>query len=119
MCSRGAPAPMRHLRKSCHDVRSVIRRTALALALVSASGLERAHDDKAGMPAGGSGELHATLMKGMQDAKMIKTTGDVDKDFAAMAKVLHEKSQNPELKAMAQKMSEQQKKEIDDLKRFK
>lgn len=107
----------------------VIRNLSLAVLLTMGSGLSLAHDDKAAMPSSGSGELHAAMMKGMQDPKSMKMTGDVDKDFAmmmimhheqaiAMAKVLQDKGRNPELKAMAQKMSAQQQNEIQDLKRF-
>jgi uncharacterized protein (DUF305 family) len=79
--------------------------------------------------SGGSGDLHKTMMDGMQSAKSMKMTGNVDKDFASMmidhheqalkmAKVEMDQGSNPELKAMAQKMYDQQKQEIDDLKRF-
>lgn len=105
------------------------RRTALALCLLTVTGASVADDKMPAMGAGHSGELHAAMMKGMQDAESMKMTGDVDKDFAmmmsmhhqqalAMAKVEQEHGRNPELKAMAQKMGAQQQKEIQDLKRF-
>lgn len=75
-----------------------------------------------------SADLKKAMMRGKEDDDM-KTTGDVDRDYAAlmiehhqtaidMNKVLIEKGQNAELKAMARKMTAQQQKEIEELKRF-
>lgn len=108
---------------------TTVRRTAIAVCLVTITVTSLADDKMASMPAGASGELHAAMMKGMQDPQSMKMSGDVDKDFAmmmsmhhqqaiAMSKVLKDHGRNAELKAMAQKMSAQQQKEIQDLKRF-
>ena len=105
------------------------RRAALALCLLTLSAASVADDKMSGTGSGHSGELHAAMMKGMQDADSMKMSGDVDKDFAmmmtmhheqaiAMAKVLQDHGRNAELKAMAQEMSAQQQKEIQELKRF-
>jgi uncharacterized protein (DUF305 family) len=105
------------------------RRAALALCFMTLSAASVADDKMSGMGSDHSGELHAAMMKGMQDANSMKMSGDVDKDFAmmmtmhheqaiAMAKVLQDHGRNAELKAMALKMSAQQQKEIQELKRF-
>ena len=78
------------------------------------------HHDAASM------ELHKA-MKMPMDAKM---PGDVDRDFAAMMTMHHQQAlkmadielrsgKSPELKAMAQKMKDQQTREIAELARFK
>lgn len=106
-----------------------LRRAALAVCLVTATAASVADDKMSGMTDGPSGELHAAMMKGRRDAQSMKMSGDVDKDFAmmmaqhhqqaiAMSKVMRDHGRNPELKAMAQKMSTQQQKEIDELKKF-
>lgn len=85
------------------------------------------HDHKG---HGAGGDLHAVMMSGMESMKSMKMTGDVDKDYAAMMikhhedaiamnKVLAEQGKNAELKAIAQKMTAQQNKEIEQLKKFR
>lgn len=103
-------------------------------AVVALSSGVMAHDKSKGSMdmskmSGGSGDLHRAMMGGMHDTKMMKMTGNVDQDFAAMmiqhhqqaltmAKIEIDQGANPELKAMAQKMYDAQKQEIEDLKRF-
>jgi uncharacterized protein (DUF305 family) len=100
-----------------------------AAALLAASGATvlaghppQGHDPEA------SADLKKALMRGKEDDD-VKTTGDVDKDYAAlmiehhqaaidMNRILIEKGHDPALKALAQKMTAQQQKEIRDLERF-
>jgi len=109
---------------------------ALTLTTAAALGTTVFADDKAksgkGMAMqheGGSGELHESMMDSMQKMQDMSMTGNVDKDFAmmmiehhksaiAMAATLKEHGNNAELKAMADKMSAQQTKEIEQLKKF-
>jgi uncharacterized protein (DUF305 family) len=71
----------------------------------------------------GSEQLSHSMMSGMEGMKQMKTTGDVDKDFAMMMKMHHEQAlemakieldqgKSPELKKMAQKIIDGQKREI-------
>ena len=104
----------------------------LSLALLAASPLSILAADTSGPHhhhAGASSDLHKVMTDGMQEMQGMEMSGDVDKDFAtmmiqhheqaiAMAKVLQAQGKNAELKAMARRMSEQQSKEIDELKRF-
>ena len=104
------------------------RASALFIALAVLAGTVVAHETvKTGTA---SDDLHKAMMENMKSMHAMKMTGDVDKDFAAMmighhqqaiamAKVEVAKGANPELKAMAQKMIDQQQKEIEELKRFK
>lgn len=110
--------------------KNIARGAALALCLLTAPMVHSADGKMAASGANDSAELHAAMMKGMQNAEAMKMTGDVDKDFAmmmsvhheqaiAMSKVLQDHGKNPELKAMANKMSVQQQKEIQELKAFR
>lgn len=102
---------------------------AILLGLSLFAGMVAAHET--GKKSGtASDDLHMAMMEGMKSSKEMKMTGDVDKDFAtmmidhhrqaiAMAKIEVAKGANPELKAMAQKMIDQQQKEIGELGRFK
>ena len=71
----------------------------------------------------GSDEMKKSMESGMQDMQRMKMTGDIDKDFAMMMKMHHEQAlpmakveldhgKSPELKAMATKIINAQKKEI-------
>ncbi len=68
-------------------------------------------------------------MTGMEGMQKMQTTGDVDKDFAAMMKVHHEQAvemvevemahgKSPELKAMARKIVKDQQNEIAQLEKW-
>lgn len=80
-------------------------------------------------PDGASGELHQAMMNGMDASMKMTLTGNVDRDFATMmiqhhrqaiemAKIEIAKGGSAELKAMAQKMVDQQQKEIEHLEHF-
>lgn len=72
----------------------------------------------------GSEQMSQSMMSGMEDMKKMKTTGDVDKDFAMMMKMHHqqalemakleiEQGKDPAMKKMAQSIMAAQKKEIE------
>lgn len=74
----------------------------------------------------GSMLMHESMMSGMQKMQGMKPTGDTDKDFAMMMRMHHQQAvdmakvevqhgKSPELKAMAQKMINDQQKEISQL----
>lgn len=76
---------------------------------------------------GGSAQLHEIMMQGMKTP--MSMTGDMDQDFASMMIAHHRQAiamgdvelkqgHNAELQAMVRKMSEEQKKEIEELQRF-
>lgn len=71
----------------------------------------------------GSAQLKGSMMKGMKEMDAMNMTGDVDRDFAMMMKVHHQQAldmakievdqgKSAEMKAMAKKIMEAQKKEI-------
>ncbi|CAN7616022.1 DUF305 domain-containing protein [Rhizobacter sp. LjRoot28] len=77
----------------------------------------------------GAGMMHDSMMSGMQKMQGMPSTGDVDRDFAAMMRVHHQQAvdmakaelahgKSPELKAMAQKIIKEQQKEIAELDRW-
>ncbi len=85
---------------------------------------------KGGMPmqmgSGGSNDMMAAMMKGMDGMQKMPMSGDTDKDFATMMKMHHQqavnmsemelaKGKSPEMKAMAKKIIAAQKKEIAQL----
>ena len=102
---------------------------AMLVAIAVAAPTAFAHEkDKAPAAASGpSGELHKIMMSGMKhDMKM---SGDVDRDFASMMIMHHQQAidmadveikngTNPDLKAMAQRMKDQQKKEQEELRKY-
>lgn len=115
---------MNNIRRRFFFVLSAILFATSPIAILAADTSGSHHHD-----GGGSSELHKVMMDGMQEMQSIEMSGDVDKDFAAMmihhheqaiamAKVVQARGKNAELKAMARKMSEQQTKEIAELKRF-
>jgi uncharacterized protein (DUF305 family) len=80
----------------------------------------------AGGMAHGSQQMHESMMAGMQKMQGMRPTGDTDKDFAMMMRMHHQQAvdmakaevqhgKSPELKAMAQKMINDQQKEIRQL----
>ena len=81
------------------------------------------------MPAKGdaksmdSMDMHKAMMKGMKDMGSMKSSGNVDHDFATMMKMHHQsaldmaevelqKGKDPTMRSMAKKIIESQKKEI-------
>ncbi|WP_066342365.1 DUF305 domain-containing protein [Azohydromonas lata] len=71
----------------------------------------------------GSSDMHGTMMRGMEAMQQMKPTGDADRDFATMMKMHHQQAvemsqaylkqaKSPELKKMAQKIVQDQQKEI-------
>lgn len=101
-----------------------------ALALPVAGIAQEAHSShaKAASMGGGSEELHRIMMEA--DQQPMQMTGDVDRDFASMMSMHHEQGikmadvllkhgKDPALKAMAQKMKDQQRKEIGELAPYK
>ena len=107
-----------------------VLKSALVLSLTSASLLAisvAAHEPTAKHASDSpSMQLHAAMM----DMKGMTTTGDVDRDFAAMMAIHHRQAlrmaeieiahgSNPTLKAMAEKMRKDQAAEIKQLEQFK
>ena len=71
----------------------------------------------------GSMNMHKAMMKGMKDMEAMKSSGDIDHDFAMMMKMHHQsaldmaevelqKGKDPKMRSMAKKIIESQKKEI-------
>ena len=71
----------------------------------------------------GSAQLKSSMMKGMKEMDSMNLMGDVDRDFAMMMKMHHqqaldmakieiEQGKSAEMKGMAKKIMEAQKKEI-------
>ena len=76
-----------------------------------------------GNSTGASSDMKQMHMKGMDSMQSMKMSGDPDKDFAMMMKIHHQQAlemaememregKSPEMKAMAKKIMESQKKEI-------
>jgi len=68
-------------------------------------------------------DMHKAMMKGMKDMGAMKSSGDIDHDFAMMMKMHHESAldmaevelqqgKDPKMRSMAKKIIESQKKEI-------
>jgi uncharacterized protein (DUF305 family) len=75
---------------------------------------------------GGSNSMMVIMQKNMDEMKSMPSSSNPDQDFAKMMKVHHmgavemvnlelEKGTDPQMKAMAQKMQEEQQKEIEEL----
>ena len=73
--------------------------------------------------AGGSNDMKASMMMGMEGMQKMSMSGDTDKDFAMMMKMHHQQALNmaemelangksPEMKTMAKQIIAAQKKEI-------
>ena len=95
-------------------------RLALTAALSASVGLVNAQAPAMAKPAEG---MSHSMMSGMDNMKQMKSTGDVDKDFAMMMKIHHEgaldmakielaSGKSPELKKMAKGIIASQTKEI-------
>jgi uncharacterized protein (DUF305 family) len=76
-----------------------------------------------GQAGEGSQQMHQQMMGGMQKMQGMQPSGDTDKDFAMMMRMHHQSAvemaqlelkegKSPELKSMARKIIQSQKKEI-------
>lgn len=94
-----------------------------APALAQSSGSPASSPGMSGSAGHGSTQMHHQMMGGMQKMQDMKPTGDTDRDFAMMMRMHHQQAvemaqteiqhgKSPELKAMARKIIEDQKKEI-------
>lgn len=106
--------------------RTTLAAVALGLTALAGAGFAGDRDHQG---SHGGKDLHGAMMSGMESMHSMKMTGDVDRDYAAMMikhhenaiamnKVLLEQGKNAELKAMAEKMTATQTKEIQELKRY-
>ena len=75
------------------------------------------------MGQGGTSGMHESMMKGMREMQSMRTTGDIDRDFATMMRMHHQQAiemaeqqlrdgKDPEMKAMAKRIIEDQRKEV-------
>ena len=95
--------------------------TGMGMDMNKGKGMEMGKDS-----AHGSDQMHKSMMSGMDSMKMMKPTGNTDKDFAMMMKMHHEQAldmaraeiahgKSAELKAMSRKIIATQQKEIAQL----
>lgn len=81
------------------------------------------------MSGTGSDEMHRAMMSGMDKMGQMQPSGDVDKDFATMMRMHHQKAvemakievqkgKSAEMKALANKIIADQQKEIGQFDRF-
>ena len=84
------------------------------------------HNMHSGADSGGSQKMMQSMMEGMKDMQSMKMTGDVDRDFAAMMKMHHQKGiemaqvqmqngKDEKMKSFARKMIDDQRKDIKEL----
>lgn len=77
----------------------------------------------------GSDQMHKSMMSGMEHMQKMPMSGDTDKDFATMMKMHHQQAiemaqaevqhgKSPEMKALAKKIIDEQKKEIAQFDKF-
>jgi uncharacterized protein (DUF305 family) len=103
----------------------------LALSMSAGSlGAQTAAPASAGGAMGhGSKQMHEQMMSGMQKMQGMQLTGDTDKDFAMMMRMHHQQAiemaqaeiqhgKSPEMKAMAKKIVDDQKKEIAEFDKY-
>ena len=113
-----------------HQAVTALAAIALALSASVANAQGAASTGKPGNSGGGmmmgqgaSSAMHDSMMKGMRDMQSMPTTGDVDRDFAAMMRMHHEQAiemaqqqlrdgKDPQMKAMAKRIIEDQRKEV-------
>lgn len=130
------------MRQSPHPILALAAVAALALSLsttaqaqsqaASSPGSKMPSTSGAGMGTGmgmgkgdthGADQMHKAMTSGMDSMKMMKTTGDTDRDFAMLMKMHHEQAvemakteiahgKSAELKAMSRKIVAAQQKEI-------
>ena len=96
---------------------------ALVAALPLATAAQTTNPSHSHDAAGGSKQMHDSMMSGMKGMQSMKMSGDTDRDFAMMMRKHHEdgvkmaqiemeKGKDQKMKDMAQKIMEAQKKEI-------
>ena len=113
-----------------HQTVTALAAIALALSTSVANAQGAASTGKQGNSGGGmmmgqgaSSAMHESMMKGMRDMQSMPTTGDVDRDFAAMMRMHHQQAiemaqqqlrdgKDPQMKAMAKRIIEDQRKEV-------
>lgn len=133
------------MRQSPHPILALAAVAALALSLstttqaqsqaASSPSSKMPSISGAGMGAGmgmgkgdthGADQMHKAMTSGMDSMKMMKSTGDTDRDFAMLMKMHHEQAvemakteiahgKSAELKAMSRKIIAAQQKEIAQL----
>ena len=133
------------MRQSPHPILALAAVAALALSLsttaqaqsqaASSPGSKMPSTSGAGMGTGmgmgkgdthGADQMHKAMTSGMDSMKMMKSTGDTDRDFAMLMKMHHEQAvemakteiahgKSAELKAMSRKIIAAQQKEIAQL----
>ena len=80
-------------------------------------------------PGGDSQKMHESIMSGMQKMQGMKLSGDMDKDFATMMRMHHQRAidmskaelehgKNAEMKQLAEKIINDQQKEIAQIDRW-
>jgi uncharacterized protein (DUF305 family) len=103
-----------------------IRTTLIAAAFLALPAIaqQHAHDGKAGAAGSGASQtMMESMTKGMDDMHSMKTTGNVDRDFATMMRKHHQhgiemaehevkNGKDERMKSMARKILESQKKEL-------
>ena len=100
----------------------------LALTLPTVPVLAEAEDGSKAA-SGASMQMHGDMMKGAKESMAMQPSGNVDQDFAKMMRHHHEtgmrmaehearNGKDPEMRAMAQKIRDSQKKEIEDFDRW-
>ncbi len=106
------------LRIDLNQSRQAVIALAAPLALAQGMSIEKGGMDKGmnrGGRAGASSQMHEQMMQGARQSMRIKTTGDVDRDFATMMRQHHEtgirmaqeevqNGKDPQMKEMAQKI---------------
>jgi uncharacterized protein (DUF305 family) len=98
---------------------------ALASAIALGAHAQGTNAKSGGHAHGGSGsqQMMNSMMDGMKEMQSMKMTGDVDRDFASMMRMHHQKGiemaqaeikngKDEKMKAMARKIAEDQGKEI-------
>jgi uncharacterized protein (DUF305 family) len=92
-----------------------------APAVTQPSSMDKTHSMMPGMAAGG--DMHKSMMGMMKNMDSMKTTGDMDRDFATMMKMHHQgaidmaqmelqSGKDAKMRAMAKRIIEAQQKEI-------
>jgi uncharacterized protein (DUF305 family) len=101
----------------------------VAAAVWTTSAFGQATSSFMGGMAHGSDQMHEQMMAGMQKMQSMQPSGDIDKDFAMMMRMHHQQAvdmaraeaehgKSPELKALAQKIINDQQNEIAQLEKW-
>jgi uncharacterized protein (DUF305 family) len=99
---------------------------ALCSTFANAQAPAQGQPKQQGMAHDASKGMHASMMKGMKEMQSMRTSGDVDRDFASMMRMHHQQAidmareelrngKDAEMKAMAQKIVDDQSKEVKEL----